>query len=250
MARFGRRAAVAMGGVQLLADIAEADAAAEAAIYRVLETASSSLGFISEESGGRAGERPETWIVNPLDGTGNCASSIPYFATSIALCDAEGEILGVVFDPIHNEMFSAKRGEGAWLNDLPLPLLTPKAPEGAFLSISVAMPQHRRCVSEPQFLIGLHMAMKTAAALRRLGSTALDLAYVGCGRLDGYFEDGLSYYDLAAGKLFAQGAGATVTGLDGAIAREGLVIAGQSAIHGCLSKTFKGHSPQYGFQIH
>ncbi len=242
MARFGRLPTAAISQKGHADYVSEADTAAELAISRALDAAPIRFGFLGEETGYRAGEKPETWVVDPLDGTSNYVWGIPYFAVSIALSDAQGELLGVVFDPVRDEMFSAVRGKGSWLNDQPTRQLTAKSVEAAMLSISLPVPGQLTSITEQQFLAGLLTAMNRAAGLRRLGSAALDLVYVGCGRLDGYFEDGLSYYDLAAGKLFAEEAGATVTKLDGSAAREGSVIAGQPLIHSWLTSTFAARS--------
>lgn len=238
LARFGRLEANAVSQKGHADYVSEADTAAEVAILEVLNEAATGYGFLGEETGYHAGEKRETWVVDPLDGTSNFVWGIPYFAVSIALCDESGEVLGVVFDPIRDEMFSAVRGMGAWLNDVRVPTLAAKPPESAMVSISMPVPGQLRCITKGQFLAGLQTVMEKAAGVRRLGSAALDLAYVGSGRLDGYFEDGLSYYDLAAGKLFALEAGATVTNLEGAAAREGSIVAGQKSVYSWLTGVF------------
>jgi len=239
LARFGRLEINAVSQKGHADYVSEADTAAEVAILEVLNGAATGHAFLGEETGYHAGEKPETWVVDPLDGTSNFVWGIPYFAVSIALCDESGEVLGVVFDPVRNEMFSAVRGRGAWINDVRVPLLSAKPAESALVSISLPVPGQLKCISKEQFLAGLQSIMDTAAGVRRLGSAALDLAYVGSGRLDGYFEDGLSYYDLAAGKLFALEAGATVTNFAGDATREGSIVAAQSSVHSWLTGVFK-----------
>ncbi|SHN13745.1 inositol monophosphatase family protein [Roseibium suaedae] len=218
--------------------VSEADTAAEAAIAEVLRADGASFGFLGEETGFSAGTRPEMWVVDPLDGTSNFVWGIPYFAVSIALCDGEGEILGVVYDPVRGEMFSAICGQGVWLNGTPLPQLAAKPASEAMVSVSMPVPGQLKVIGKDRFFSGLQAAMDQTAGIRRLGSAALDLAYVGCGRLDGYFEDGLSYYDLAAGKLVALEAGALVTDVNGTPAREGSVYAGPPAMHQWLMERF------------
>ncbi|AJY45416.1 inositol monophosphatase family protein [Martelella endophytica] len=238
MERFRALAAGAVSKKGQADYVSEADTAAEAAIAAVLGEDPNSFGFLGEETGFSAGARPEMWVVDPLDGTSNFVWGIPYFAVSIALCDAEGEILGVVYDPVRNDMHSAIRGKGAWLNGEPVSKLAPKSPSEAMISVSMPVPGQLRAISRGRFLEGLQACLDGTAGIRRLGSAALDLAYVGCGRLDGYFEDGLSYYDLAAGKLFALEAGAQVTDETGAPAREGAVFAGEAGMHAWLTRTF------------
>ncbi len=239
LSRFGRLTANAVSQKGHADYVSEADTAAEVAILKVLNEAAAGYGFLGEETGYHAGEKTETWVVDPLDGTSNFVWGIPYFAVSIALCDESGEVLGLVFDPIRDEIFSAVRGRGAWINDVHVPALAAKPPESAMVSISMPVPGQLQCITKSQFLVGLQTIMDTAAGVRRLGSAALDLAYVGSGRLDGYFEDGLSYYDLAAGKLFALEAGAAVTNFEGGIAREGSVVAGQRSLHSWLASVFR-----------
>ena len=218
--------------------VSEADLAAETAIADILGQAEERFGFLGEETGFSQGERPEMWVVDPLDGTSNFVWGIPYFAVSIALCDRDGEILGVVFDPVRDEMFSAIRGSGAWLNGKRVAALVPKAPAEAMVSISMPVPGQLKVIGRERFLEGLQTAMDGSAGIRRLGSAALDLAYVGAARLDGFFEDSLSYYDLAAGKLFALEAGAHVSDGKRAPAHEGAVFAGEASLHDWLVQIF------------
>ncbi len=238
LARFRRLPMTAISQKGHADYVSEADMAAETAIIQVLSRAGDEFGFLGEETGRRCGTRPEMWVVDPLDGTSNFIWGIPYFSVSIALCDDDGEILGVVFDAVHDEMFSAIRAQGAWLEDRAIDTLKAKSPDQAVLSISLPVPGQLRCLSQDRFLTGLQVAMQSVAGLRRLGSAALDLAYVGAGRLDGYFEDGLSYYDIAAGKLIAKEAGALVTDASGRAARQGSVVAAHPDIHAWLGDTF------------
>lgn len=213
-----------------------ADLAAEKAISTVLARAGDTYGFLGEETGERQGETEIRWVVDPLDGTSNFLWGIPYFAVSIALCDKEGEILGVVYDPLRNEMFTAIRGDGARLNGKELPPLGEKQPEDAIISMSLPVRGQLKVISREAFFRGLDEVTNETAGVRRLGSAALDLAYIAAGRLDAYFEDGLSYYDYAAGKLLAQEAGAMVTSLDGGSPFEGgSLLAGVQTMHRWLS---------------
>lgn len=214
----------------------QADLAAEQAIAAVLATAGDSYGFLGEETGiSRAGAGTQ-WVVDPLDGTTNFIWGIPYFAVSIALCGKQGELLGVVYDPLREEMFTAIRGQGARLNGDALPALTGKQPEDAIISLSMPVQGQLKAVSRDVFFRSVDTVTSTAAGVRRLGSAALDLAYIAAGRLDGYFEDSLSYYDYAAGKLLAQEAGALVTSLSGSTPQDGSILAGTAPVHHWLSR--------------
>lgn len=220
-----------------------ADLAAENAIATTLAKAGDGYGFLGEETGIRRAEAERRWVVDPLDGTSNFIWGIPYFAVSIALCDSQGELLGVVYDPLRKEMFTAIRGQGARLNGARLAPLQEKRPEEAMISLSMPVQGQLKVISRGAFFRALDQVTNKTAGVRRLGSAALDLAYVAAGRLDCYFEDGLSHYDYAAGKLLAQEAGARVTSLSGGAPQEGgSLLAGAAMIHGWLSAYLRENS--------
>lgn len=215
----------------------KADLAAETAIASVLAKAGGEYGFLGEETGIKQPDAALRWVVDPLDGTSNFIWGIPYFAVSIALCDDDGEILGIVYDPLRREMFTAMRGKGAALNGARLAPLQKKQPQDAIISMSMPVRGQLRAITRKVFFQALDEATNETAGVRRLGSAALDLAYVAAGRLDGYFEDGLSYYDYAAGKLLAQENGALVTSVSGDIPKEGgSLLAGPALIHSWLGE--------------
>lgn len=221
----------------------KADLAAENAIATVLAKAGDGYGFLGEETGIRRAEAERRWVVDPLDGTSNFIWGIPYFAVSIALCDSQGELLGVIYDPLRKEMFTATRGQGARLNGAHLAPLQEKRPEEAMISLSIPVQGQLKVISRGAFFRALDEVTNKTAGVRRLGSAALDLAYVAAGRLDCYFEDGLSYYDYAAGKLLAQEAGARVTSLFGGPPQEGgSLLAGAAMIHGWLAAYLRENS--------
>jgi myo-inositol-1(or 4)-monophosphatase len=236
VAHFGRMPRDAVQRKALGDYASKADLAAETAIASVLAKAGDRYGFLGEETGVQRAEADLRWVVDPLDGTSNFIWGIPYFAVSIALCDGDGEILGVVYDPLRNEMFTAIRGKGARLNGEKLLSLGEKQPEDAIISMSLPVRGQLKAISRKAFFQGLDRVADTTAGVRRLGSAALDLAYIAAGRLDGYFEDGLSYYDYAAGKLLAEEAGALVTSLFGGKPEEGSLVAGSPTIHAWLSR--------------
>ncbi|MQB07771.1 inositol monophosphatase [Agrobacterium tumefaciens] len=217
-----------------------ADLAAEKAIAAILAKAGDNYGFVGEETGARNADAKRRWVVDPLDGTSNFIWGIPYFAVSISLCDDEGELLGVVLDPLRDEMFTAVRGRGAQLNGKKLALLEEKPPEEAIISLSMPIHGQLKAIDRSTFFQALDVITNETAGVRRLGSAALDLAYVGAGRLDGYFEDGLSHYDYAAGKLIAEETGALVTSLSSEICQDGgSLLAGAPSMHQWLRCKFQ-----------
>lgn len=167
--------------------------------------------ILSEEIGTVEGRESDWWYVDPLDGTVNYAHGVPFFCVSIAYAHAGKVTLGAVYDPMRNELFTAERGKGSWLNgrqlqtsvvtDLQKSLLVTGFPYDTWSS-----PRNN--------LEYFGTFARLTQGVRRLGSAALDLCYVGAGRLDGYWELRLNPWDVAAGGLVAAEAGATVTNID------------------------------------
>lgn len=218
-----------------------ADLAAEQAIAEVLSKAGDTFGFLGEETGVQRAGAARRWVVDPLDGTTNFIWAIPYFAVSIALCDEKGELLGAVYDPLREEMFTAVRDQGARLNGHLLPKRIEKQPEDAVISISMPVRGQLKVMPREAYFRSMDKITDMTAGIRRLGSAALDLAYVAAGRLDGYFEDGLSYYDYAAGKLLAQEAGALVTSFAGDTPTDGgSILSAEPTLHHWLSRALRG----------
>jgi myo-inositol-1(or 4)-monophosphatase len=170
------------------------------------------------------------WIVDPLDGTTNYAHGLPIYAVSIAL-EQRGEIVvGVVYQPVLDELFVAVKGGGATLNGKRITVSRAQRLDRSLLVTGFPYDLHD---TEQDNLDHFHAFMKSARAVRRLGSAALDLCYVACGRFDGFWEIKLSPWDLAAGALICREAGARVTGIDGRAFSiyDGHVIASNSRIH-------------------
>ena len=168
--------------------------------------------IITEESGDIAGKDCCIWYIDPLDGTVNFAHGLPIFAISLAYAE-DGEVkLGVVYDPSRNECFSAERGKGAWLNKIPLHVSN--TPDLDHSLLVTGFPYDISTNPENNLEYYTRFTLMTQA-VRRLGSAALDLCYVAAGRFDGYWEIRLKPWDLAAGALIAQEAGAVVTKLRG-----------------------------------
>lgn len=212
----------------------EVDGLAEEAIVKELRRAYPEYGVLGEEGGaqkaGRGGGR-YTWVIDPLDGTSNYLRGLPHYCVSIALTENGEPIHGVIFDPIRNELFVASRGGGAVLNDRKIRVAERKDLAGSIIVTGFPPRERERAGAQ---LECVRQLLREAEDVRRTGSAALDLAYVACGRLDGYFEAGVKPWDIAAGVLLVREAGGRVCDYNGAnlgrmdvvTARIGQVIAG------------------------
>lgn len=187
--------------------VTETDEEAERLLKERLLGAFPGYGMLAEESGQTAGEGEKRWIVDPLDGTVNFVHGLPVFAVSVALQRGQEVVLGVVYDPVRDEMFAARRGEGATLNGEPIS--PSQTGELIRALIATGFPYDRTKMPEALELFG-RFAVRTRG-MRRLGSTAIDLCYVACGRLDGYYERGIWAWDVAAASLILEEAGGRVT---------------------------------------
>jgi myo-inositol-1(or 4)-monophosphatase len=185
--------------------VSQVDRLAEEAIVRELRHAWPDAAILGEEGGERGPPKARrVWVIDPLDGTSNFLRGIPHFAVSIALIEHGQVADGVVFDPVRNELFTASRGGGALLNGKRLRVSARAQLDGALLATGFPFrePEHL-----PAHLEMVRRVLEKAEDLRRTGSAALDLAWVACGRLDGYFEYGLAPWDMAAGSLLVREAG-------------------------------------------
>ncbi|HXH81535.1 MAG TPA: inositol monophosphatase family protein [Candidatus Tectomicrobia bacterium] len=193
--------------------VTEMDARAEALIVERLAHAFPDDGVLAEERGARAGRSGRRWIVDPLDGTTNYAHGLPVFAVSIALQVGPEVALGVVFDPMRDELYVAERGRGATCNDAPLAVsATDKLDESL---LTTGFPYDVR--TNPDDNLREYAAFtRRARAVRRIGSAVIDLAWVAAGRFDGYWELRLGAWDVAAGALLVEEAGGRVSGVTGA----------------------------------
>jgi myo-inositol-1(or 4)-monophosphatase len=190
--------------------VSRADFKAEEHLKNTLLSNSPSDGWLGEETGS-SGERGRRWIVDPLDGTTNFLRGIPHWSVSVGL-EVDGNLtLGVIHDPVNKETFIAERGKGATLNAQPIKVSNTENFASALFGTGIpfgGMPNidhHAREIAR---------LMPKCAGVRRMGSAALDLAYVACGRLDGFWERGLQQWDIAAGLVIASESGATITGWD------------------------------------
>jgi myo-inositol-1(or 4)-monophosphatase len=197
----------------------EVDRMAEESIIRDLKRAYPRHAILAEESGA-AGDNPLTWVIDPLDGTHNYLRGIPHFCVSIAMLDHGEPVYGVVYDPRRDELFTASKGDGAYLNDRRIRIAKRETLDGAMLA--TGFPFRERAHLAPQLAM-VSRLLAQAEDLRRSGSAVLDLAYTAAGRFDGYFEFGLKPWDMAAGCLLVREAGGTFTDLAG---RDGLPASG------------------------
>jgi len=211
--------------------VSTADLRAERDLKAELKKARPAFGFLMEESGAEEGDdKTSRWIVDPLDGTTNFLHGIPHFAISIAAEVNDEIVAGVVYDPIRDETFWAERGSGAYMNEKRLRVSARSAMPDAV--IATGIPFHGREGHE-EFLSALEAVMTEVAGIRRFGSAALDLAYVAAGRYEGFWERGLSYWDIAAGILIVREAGGFVTDFDGKRNRlaSGDILAANDKLH-------------------
>jgi myo-inositol-1(or 4)-monophosphatase len=200
--------------------VTEADRASEKLIVEKLKAAFPSHGVYGEEGTRSAMESEYRWYVDPLDGTTNFAHGFPAFCVILGLerraaglaADADGELVaGVIYDPLRDEMFSVERGKGAWLNQNKVSVSKTATVQESLTA--TGFPSQKRH-SSPNIHLYQQMTLRSHG-VRRAGSAGLDLAYVACGRLDGFWEFNLNPWDTSAGVLLVEEAGGTVTHFDG-----------------------------------
>jgi myo-inositol-1(or 4)-monophosphatase len=195
--------------------------------------------ILGEEGGARAGSDARyRWIVDPLDGTTNYAHGFPFFCVSIGL-EVDGRMaLGVAYAPSLDELFVAETGRGATVNDRPMRVST--TAELPLALLATGFPYDR--AEFPRALRSFELLSLRSQAVRRAGSAVLDLCYVACGRLDGYWEHHVSPWDVAAGSLMVQEAGGAVTRTDGSgfSVDSGQVLASNGVLHASLATLLAG----------
>ena len=218
--------------------VSAADQKAEEIIRKSLEKSRPGYGFLLEEGGEVKGsDKTHRFIIDPLDGTLNFLHGIPHFAVSIGL-EREGKLrAGVIFDPMRNELFWAEEGQGAWMENRRLRVGARRKLTDAV--VTTGIPQLGVNGGE-RFLDELARVRTEVAAVRRFGSAALDLAWVAAGRFDGFWERGLSPWDIAAGFVLMQEAGGMVIGLDKADPFKGSFAAANTSLAPKLAETVEG----------
>ncbi len=216
--------------------VTETDQASEDYILQQINARFPHHHIIAEENGESAGDPDHTWYIDPLDGTTNFAHGLPIFAVSIAYAYQGRTTLGVVYDPMRDEMFSAELGQGATLNGQPLQVSQQTDLKQSLLV--TGFPYDRFTNPDNNFNHALNFLMRVQG-FRRLGAAALDLCNVAAGRVDGYWEMHLERYDMAAGALVAQEAGAVVTKKDGTpdiLSAPYSIVAANPTLHGEMLK--------------
>jgi myo-inositol-1(or 4)-monophosphatase len=191
----------------------EVDEQAEQTILRELRRAYPDAAFLGEETGIQGRQGGTLFVIDPLDGTSNYLHGIPHWCVSIAMIEHGEAQHAVIFDPLRNELFTASRGSGALLNDRRIRVSERKDLSGALLATGFPPRERERA---PAQLECLRELLRSIEDVRRTGSAALDLAYVACGRFDGYFESGVKPWDIAAGVLLVREAGGRICDFKGA----------------------------------
>ncbi len=209
--------------------VSEIDHQAEQAIISIIQKAYPGHAILAEESGQQNGSECQ-WIIDPLDGTTNYLHGIPQFCVSIAMREKNKLQLGVIYDPLKEELFCATRGEGATLNNRRIRVSRQRDLKGSL--IGTGLP-YRAEQELDRYLATLRALLKKTSGIRRAGSAALDLAYVAAGRFDGFWEFGLNVWDIAAGTLLIQEAGGLVSDMEGGhhFLESGNIVAANSALY-------------------
>lgn len=222
--------------------VSEVDRAAEEAILDTIRRAYPNHAVLAEESGAHAGNEYQ-WIIDPLDGTTNYLHGLPQFSVSIALQHRDELISAVVYDPARDEMFTASRGNGALLNDRRLRVSQQRTLKGALIGTGIPFRDQRYVDS---YLAMMRAMITDTAGIRRPGSAAIDFAWVAAGRMDGFWELGLSAWDFAAGTLIVREAGGVVSDIRGGSRHleSGNVIAGNLKVHTEMVRRLAPHVPE------
>lgn len=215
--------------------VSEADKASENYIHEQLKTAFPSINILAEENGfTRLSDKDAMWVIDPLDGTKNFIQSIPYFAISIALVENDQIRVGLVYDPLHKDLFYAEKGVGATRNNTGLKISTTNI-ESAVLATGFPFKEKKQLEN---YLNSFQQIFEQVSNIRRCGAAALDLAYVASASYDAFWELGLSPWDMAAGALLIQESGGIVSSFlnENNYLKSGNIIAGNKELHRFLEK--------------
>ena len=229
--------------------VTEADLAAQEAIVRLIRSRHPDHEILAEEDESNSGQNTSRWLVDPLDGTTNFIHGFPVFAVSVALEYEDSIVLGAVYDPCRQELFLAQEGHGATLNEDPIQVSNRQEVDEAL--VATAFPWREKTILS-HYLRGFNRVFAKVSDVRRSGSAALDLSYVACGRCDGFWELGLSPWDIAAGHLLVKEAGGYISDFGGGNNHIwiGDVIAGNPSIHTFLleiiREVFGGNVSEHG----
>lgn len=222
--------------------VTEVDRASERMIHRILHRAFPTFGFLGEEHGRDREASAYRWIVDPVDGTINFVHGMPFFCISIGLEHAGALVAGVIYDPLRQHLFSGTRGHGAFLNGKRLRVSRHRVLGDSLLSTGFS--SKFRTTPQP-YLRWFQTLEARTHAVRRLGSTALCLAYVAAGWLDGFYERDLWPWDIAAGLLLVEEAGGRVSDFENnpVSLTAGRVVASNGRIHEAMLQALRGSAP-------
>ncbi|HEC29377.1 MAG TPA: inositol-1-monophosphatase [Gammaproteobacteria bacterium] len=223
--------------------VTDVDRMAEQEIISVLRKSYPDHGILAEETGSQGASEEFCWVIDPLDGTTNYIRGFPQFAVSIAFKQKGRLEQGVIYDPVRQELYTASRGAGAQLNNRRIRVSPKKDLEGALLGTGFPFKQQEHLDAYLEMFKAL---FPDTAGIRRAGAASLDLAYVAAGRLDGFWEMGLSEWDMAAGVLLIKEAGGIVTNLrgDDSYLKTGNIIAGTPKIHHAVLRRIQNFIPE------
>lgn len=209
------------------------DREAESAVLEILRARCPGHAVMAEESAPEAAAAAYRWVVDPLDGTTNFIHGVPVFGVSVALEDDRGPLAAAIFDPIHDELFHAHRDGGARLNGEPIRCSPTTDPHQMLVATGFPFRELSRLEG---YLRVFESVLRSTSGLRRAGAACIDLAYTACGRYDGFFEIGLSRWDISAGALLVLEAGGGVSDVLGAegYLESGDIVAASGASHPLL----------------
>lgn len=221
--------------------VSQADKAAETTLVEELQRARPGWGFLLEEGGEIPGEEPDSprFIIDPLDGTSNFLHGIPHFAISIGVEHLGTIVAGLIYQPLTDESFWAERGRGAWLHNARLRVSGRSQLSEALFATGIPYKGHG---DQPQFEAILSRVIPEVAGVRRFGAASLDLAWVAAGRFDGFWEEGLQSWDVAAGMLLVKEAGGFVSDYRGGerMLERQEIIAANDQLHSRLHRLVAG----------
>jgi myo-inositol-1(or 4)-monophosphatase len=211
--------------------VSDADTAAERTIFETISAVRPGDGWVAEEGTSAASTTGVTWVADPLDATVNYLFRIPFWCVSIAAEDDDGAVAGVIFDPNHDETFTATRGGGAFVNGTPIRV---SARDDLATALVATGFEYDREVRAFQARVVAEV-LPQVRDIRRAGSAALDLAGVACGRVDAYYESSTERWDRAAGALIVQEAGGVVSDLPNPTGESTGLVAAGPGIHAALA---------------
>jgi myo-inositol-1(or 4)-monophosphatase len=220
--------------------VTQVDRACEELIIEAIRSRFPDHHIMAEETTNDGFQDGITWVIDPLDGTTNFIHGFPFVAVSIAACRSGSPLVGLVLDPVREELFSAVKGEGAYLNDEPIHVRESATLEDSL--IATGFPYRTRPIIE-SYLKSLRHIFEAVSGIRRAGAAALDLAYVAAGRVDGFWEPGLAPWDVAAGALLVQEAGGIVSDFWGEAnhIQNGHIVAGTPVVQPFLLEQVQAH---------